>query len=156
MDLLGNYAPSKIDVAPVKKNARVKKMAEEPPTEKNEMVVEEKRIMPMGTKKAKKVKVAEHHEHKHEPKHEPKHHEEKHHEEKHHEEKHHGKHMTLHELMEKNECSPAHVKKCLADAKKECMKEMNHKLAVLKADMRMKQAENKKEHKMMMKMMKKD
>jgi hypothetical protein len=148
MDLLGNYAPSKVDVAPVKKNARVKKMAEEPPTEKNEMVVEEKRVMPMGTKKmVKKVKHVEAKEPKHpEAKHEAKEH-------KHHEE---HKHMSLHELMEKNECSPAHIKKSLADAKKECIKDMNHKLAVLKADMRMKQAENKKEHRMMMKMIKKD
>ena len=146
MDLLGDYAPSKIDVAPVKKNARVKKMAEEPPVEKNVMVVEEKRVMPMGTKKM--VKKVKHVEVK-----EPKHHESK--ESKHEEAKEH-KHMSLHELMEKNECSPAHVKKSLAEAKKECLKDMNHKLAVLKADMRMKQAENKKEHRMMMKMMKKD
>jgi len=144
MDLLGNYAPSKTDLPPAKKNARVKKMAEEPPVEKLPMEVEEKRIMPMGTKKVKKVKVAEHHEHKHEPKH----HEAKHHEAKEHKEE---KHMSVHEMMVKNECSPAHVKKACADLKKECMKELSHKMAVLKADMRMKQAENKKEHKMMMK-----
>lgn len=146
MDLLGNYAPGKGDVPPVKKNARVKKMAEEPPIEKLPMEVEAKRVMPMGTKKVKKVKMAEHHEHKHEPKHEAK---------EHHEEKE-SKHMSVHEMMVKNECSPAHVKKACADLKKECMKELSHKMAVLKADMRMKQAENKKEHKMMMKMMKKD
>ena len=58
MDLMGNYAPENVDVPPVKKNARVKKMADKPPAEKNVMVEEPKRVMPMGVDKKALKKVS--------------------------------------------------------------------------------------------------